>query len=46
MFIATLKQLFDLLSNKERRQAYLLFVMILIMGLLDMIGIASVMPFL
>lgn len=46
MFIATLKQLFDLLSTAERRRAYLLFIMIFIMGLLDMTGIASIMPFL
>ena len=34
-----------LLSPRERRQAYLLFGMILVMAFLDVVGIASVMPF-
>ncbi len=41
----TIKILFDLLSNNERKQAFVLLIMILIMALLDMIGIASIMPF-
>ena len=41
----TIKILFDLLSNNERKQALVLLIMILIMALLDMIGIASIMPF-
>ena len=46
MLIESLKKLLDLLSRKERRQAFLLFGMVLIMALLDMAGIASIMPFL
>ena len=39
------KKLLFLLSVKERKQASLLLVMILIMALLDMIGVASILPF-
>lgn len=35
----------DMLSPRERRNAMLLFGMMMIMGLMDIIGIASVMPF-
>ena len=38
------KQLLFLLTSKEKRHAVLL-VMILIMALLDMIGVASIVPF-
>ncbi len=41
----TIKILFDLLSYSERKQAFVLLIMILFMALLDMIGIASIMPF-
>tara|TARA_A100001011_G_C14279299_1_gene830810 strand:- start:46 stop:1818 length:1773 start_codon:yes stop_codon:yes gene_type:complete len=41
----TFKKLIFLLSPQERRRAGLLLVMILIMALLDMIGVASVLPF-
>lgn len=41
----TLKKLLFLLSSNERRNAVLLLMMILIMALLDMIGVASVLPF-
>ncbi len=46
MLIATLKKILDLFSMQERRKAYLIFVMILVMALLDMTGIASIMPLL
>jgi len=39
------KKLFFLLSSKDRKSAYLLLVMIIIMALLDMIGVASILPF-
>ena len=39
------KQLLFLLTIKERKQAGLLMVMILIMALLDMIGVVSILPF-
>lgn len=39
------KKLLYLLSRKERKQAILLLLMILMMALLDMIGVASILPF-
>ena len=39
------RKLFFLLSPKERKSASLLLMMILLMALLDMIGVASVLPF-
>ena len=39
------KKFLFLLSSRERKQAYLLLIMIAVMALLDMIGIASIMPF-
>jgi hypothetical protein len=41
----TLKKIFFILSSRERKNAGLLFLMILIMALLDMIGVASILPF-
>ena len=41
----TFKKLLSLLSQHERRSALLLLVMILVMALLDMIGVASILPF-
>lgn len=45
MLITIFKKLFDLLSPRERRQAALLLVMILVMAFLDIVGVASIMPF-
>ena len=39
------KKFIYLLSPQERKHAYLLLCMIAIMALLDMIGVASIMPF-
>lgn len=39
------KKLLYLLSSKERKHAILLLLMILIMALLDMLGVASILPF-
>ena len=39
------KKLFFLLSPHERKRAGILLIMIIIMALLDMIGIASILPF-
>jgi len=39
------RKLLDLLTPHERKRAYLLLGMILTMALLDMIGVASIMPF-
>ena len=40
-----LKKILFLLTPKERSRAALLLFMILIMALLDMIGVASILPF-
>ena len=41
----TFKKLLFLLTLNERKKAGLLLVMILIMALFDMIGVASILPF-
>ena len=41
----TFKKLLFLLTNQERKSAGLLLIMTLIMALLDMIGVASIVPF-
>ena len=41
----TLKKLLFLLNPQERKKAVYLILMILIMALLDMIGVASILPF-
>jgi len=43
--MSTFKKLLDLLAPHERKQAGFLLGMILVMALLDMIGVASIMPF-
>ena len=40
-----LKKIIFLLSSNERKQAFLLILMILVMALLDVIGVASILPF-
>lgn len=40
-----LKKIFALLTSRERKNAFLLFVMILIMAIFDVAGVASIMPF-
>ena len=40
-----LKKLLKLFNQRERKQAYLLLVMITIMAFLEMIGVASILPF-
>ena len=39
------KQLLYLLSPKERRTGFWLILMYLVMALLDIVGVASIMPF-
>ena len=39
------KKLYNLLSPQERRSGYILLFMILVMAILDMVGVASIMPF-
>tara|TARA_A100001015_G_C15044152_1_gene742203 strand:+ start:4049 stop:5839 length:1791 start_codon:yes stop_codon:yes gene_type:complete len=36
---------FDLLTPNERKKAYYLFLMILLMGIIDVLGIGSILPF-
>ena len=43
--IDTFRKIRDLLDARERRNAVLLFGMMLVMGLLETIGVASIMPF-
>ena len=40
-----LKKLLYLLSNNERTRAFLLLIMVMFMALIDMLGIASILPF-
>ena len=39
------KKIFNLLLPQERRSAGLLLIMIIMMALLEMIGVASILPF-
>ena len=41
----TIKKFLFLLSPHERKSAYWLLSMIIIMALLDMVGVASILPF-
>ena len=41
----TLKKILFILSPSDRRNVFFLIIMILIMGILDMIGVASILPF-
>ena len=41
----TFKKLLFLITIQERKRGALLLIMILIMALLDMIGVASILPF-
>ncbi len=41
----TLKKLFQILSSKERFRMMILLVLILVMAIIDMLGIASILPF-
>ncbi len=43
--IDTLRRIFSLLTQQEQKQAFRLLLAILIMGLLEATGIASIMPF-
>ena len=40
-----LKKILFLLTPHERKRAFLLLIMILLMALLDMVGVASILPF-
>ncbi len=43
--MSVIKKLTYLLTSRERKKAGLLMLMIMIMALLDMVGVASIMPF-
>ena len=43
--MSTFKKLLLLLTTHERKNVCILLVMILIMALIDMIGVASILPF-
>lgn len=42
----TYRRIFQLLSPQERRRFYLLVILVMVMGLFDVLGVASVLPFL
>jgi ABC-type multidrug transport system fused ATPase/permease subunit len=46
MMFETFRKLLDLLTPSERRRGYLLVVLILVEGVIQMVGIASILPFL
>lgn len=41
----TVKKLFDLLTSSERKRTGVLLIMVLIMAFFDMLGVASILPF-
>lgn len=41
----SLEKIYGLLTNQERTKAFLLFLIIVIIAILDTVGVASVMPF-
>lgn len=43
--MTTFRKLLDLLTPQERRRGFLLLGMVLVMAVLDMVGVASIMPF-
>ena len=43
--MSIIAKIFKILSSKEKKEAYKVFGMILIMAFLDMLGVASIMPF-
>ena len=44
--ITLYRKIFDLLDRGERRRFYQLLAMIMVMGVLDMVGVAAILPFL
>jgi len=44
--IRVIKQVLELLTRRERRRLYLLFLAMIISGIIEVVGIASIMPFL
>lgn len=44
--LSSYRQIFELLNPAERRQFYLLLVLVILMALIDLVGVAAVFPFL
>ena len=44
--LTSYRQLFALLDRAERRQFYLLFALVTLMAVIDLVGVAAVLPFL
>ncbi len=44
--LSTISKISDVLSGRERRNAVILFLMVLLSGALDALGVASIIPFL
>jgi ABC-type multidrug transport system fused ATPase/permease subunit len=44
--LETYRKILDLLTARERRRLYLLLVLIMVMGVAQMVGVASILPFL
>lgn len=44
--LTTYRQLFALFDRTERRQVFVLLVLVTLMALIDLIGVAAVLPFL
>jgi ABC-type multidrug transport system fused ATPase/permease subunit len=43
--LSTFKKIFDLFINNDRKRVAIIFAMVVVTGFLDMIGIASIVPF-
>jgi ABC-type multidrug transport system fused ATPase/permease subunit len=44
--IGIYRKLFDMLTRRERRRFFLLLILIIVMAFVDMLGVASILPFL
>jgi len=43
--VQTIKKILSLLNSQEKKKAFLLFTLILVMSFIDMLGVASIFPF-
>ena len=43
--LSAFKKIFDLFINNDRKRVAIIFTMVVVTGFLDMIGIASIVPF-
>jgi len=44
--LSAYRKILDLLTRRERREFYRLIALTLVMGLIDVLGVASILPFL